>query len=103
MDGDSPAENPRSSLEFALGEFSATIANLSKEQDLQRRALGNLPRRTVALLRPELSAMAADIADHSKRITALERKVWLWIGGGLVLTTITGYVVEHLPILHIGP
>lgn len=77
----------RTSLAFALGQFSSEIANHTK-------LLDRLPGQVVEQLSPRFAALETARADHETRLKALERWRWIVVGGGTVVAGIVGLVAR---------
>ena len=69
-----PAAASRSSVLYALGRLTA-------ETQAHKETLQELPERIVAILSPRLAALESGHASHDVRVTRLEERQWLIIGG----------------------
>lgn len=69
-----------SSVLYAVGKLTA-------ETQAHRETLRELPERIVALLSPRLAALEAGQAGHDVRVTRLEERQWLIIGGLIVVAS----------------
>lgn len=96
--------SPRDSLEFALGELHAVSKANAEEVLRLRRSQGTLPQRIASALQPQLAAINSTLTEHDKRLLALEQGKWTLVGGGLVIVTVGGYLVNTyiIPLLTVG-
>jgi hypothetical protein len=85
---------PRSSVLYSLGRLEGKVED-------HTQALAALPAQVAAAITPRLLALEISDRDQNKRLTALERRQWIWIGGGGVLIVLTGYVVNLVTPLHL--
>lgn len=90
---------PRSSVLYALGRLDAKVEDHAK-------AIEAIPQQVAAIINPRLVALEATSSDYGRRIHSLERRQWLWLGGGTVLVVLSGYAIQfvfpvhHLALLH---
>lgn len=68
------AKGGGSSVLYALGKLTA-------ETQANKETLQDLPERIVAMLSPRLAALETGHSDHIMRLTRLEERQWLIIGG----------------------
>lgn len=81
MSDATPSTAGRSSVLYALGRLEA-------QNDEQRKDIASLPGRIAELFTPRLVAIEGTLADHSKRLTLVERRVWLATGAVITITTL---------------
>lgn len=96
MSVETPPSPSRSSLLYAMGKLTAEanahgqqIAALSTKQDA-------LPDLIVARLQPQFLSLRADLTLHGTRLDNLEKRQWLWMGGGGVVAILLPFVLKHL-------
>jgi hypothetical protein len=73
----------RSSVLYALGRLEA-------QNDEQRKEIASLPGRIAEMFTPRLVAVEATLMDHGKRLTVVERRIWLAMGAVATVTTLIG-------------
>jgi hypothetical protein len=84
-----PNPTGRSSVLYALGRLEA-------QNDEQRREIAALPIRIGDLFTPRLAAIEGNLGEHGRRITVVERKVWIGMG---ILATVTTLVTAWETVL----
>jgi len=71
---ETPSVATRSSVLYALGRLTA-------ETQAHKETLQELPERIVAILSPRLAALETGHSGHDVRLTRLEERQWIIIGG----------------------
>lgn len=71
---DTEVRPPRSSVLYALGRLTA-------ETQAQKETIYELPERIVAILSPRLASLESGYSAHDVRLTRVEERQWLIIGG----------------------
>jgi hypothetical protein len=79
---------------YALGKLAGETQAHAQEINRLRQASERIPGQIIEALSPRLTAIEGDILLHDRRIHALEKRQWVWLGGGGVLIAIVGVAVQ---------
>lgn len=84
----------RSSVLYALGMLAGETQGHAAEIVRLRESSERLPGQIVEALSPRFASIEADLTQHDTRIHALEKRQWLWLGGGTVIIALVGWTVQ---------
>jgi hypothetical protein len=90
-----PSVKGATAMVYAMGELKGVVQEMHHAQERQADAIEKIPAAVLAVVNPAIVDLRKGQASLGKRVTDLEHRQWLWLGGGTAVLAIIGLYVGH--------